>query len=65
MPSGNYKVSVTLPNGTVITYTTVGAVDETTEPGLKKFTGRRLNEATDGIITVHKDKIVDQKVEPI
>jgi hypothetical protein len=63
MPSGNYKVSITLPNGTVITYTTVGQVTETAD--LKTFTGKRLNEATDGIITVHKDKIVDQKVEPI
>ena len=44
-----YKVTVTLPNGTLITYLTTTAVTET----------------ADGIITVHKDKIVDQKVEPI
>jgi len=57
-----YKVTVTLPNGTLITYLTTTAVTETAD--LKTFTGRRLNETTDGIITVHKDKIVDQKVEP-
>lgn len=63
MPSGNYKVTVTLANGTLITYTTVGAVTETDT--LKTFTGRRSGETADGLITVHKDKIVDQKVEPI
>jgi hypothetical protein len=63
MPSGNYKVTITLPSGTVITYTTVGAVSETDT--LKTFTGRRQGEAADGLVTVHKDKIVDQKVEPI
>jgi len=60
--SGNYKVTVTLPNGTLLTYTTVGAVTETAD--LKTFTGRRAGETGDGLFTIHKDKIVDQKVEP-
>jgi hypothetical protein len=63
MPVTNYKVTITLPNGTVITYTTVGPVTETDT--LKTFTGRRAGENTDGSITIHKDKIVDQKVEQI
>jgi len=61
--SGNYKVTITLPNGTLLTYTTIGAVTET--DALKTFTGRRAGEATDGLFTIHKDKIVDQKVEPV
>lgn len=62
----NYKVTITLPSGAVVTYTTVGAVTENaSEPdGVKTFTGRRAGESADGVITVHKRNIVDQKVEP-
>jgi hypothetical protein len=62
MPTSNFKLTITLTNGTLITYTTVGDVTETTD--LKSFTGRRAGESGDGLITVHKDKIVDQKKEP-
>jgi len=63
MPTGNYKVTVTLQSGTVLTYTTVGSVTETADK--KTFTGRRSGETTDGSITVYISKIADQKIEPV
>jgi hypothetical protein len=63
MPTANYKLTVTLPSGTVLTYITVGAVTETADK--KTFTGRRSGESADGVCTVYISKIVDQKLEPL
>jgi hypothetical protein len=60
----DYKVTVTLPNGTLKTYVSKGSVPTETDD-LKTFTGHRDGETTEGLMTIHKDKIVDQKVEPL
>lgn len=59
-----YKITVTLPNGT--TTRTYWATALPTEDDTKKtFTGKRDGETTDGSMEIRKDKILDEKIEPV
>jgi hypothetical protein len=67
--SGNFRVTVTMLNGTLKSYTSVGAVTISPDGTKKTFIGRREGgtpaETTDASITIFEDKILDEKVDPI
>lgn len=58
-----YKITA-MENGVLRTWITTGPIDDTTKPGWELFTGRRLNESTDGAMKIQDSKLTDKKVEP-